>query len=53
MRPSPAPIVAAWIAGRDAEEMRLTAVSEAGLLNGGAIMPPSRTSVTASTCTFR
>ena len=42
MRPSPAPAVAAWIAGRDAEEMYLTAVSEAELLYGVAIMPPGR-----------
>ena len=42
MRPSPAPAVAAWIAGRDAGEMYLTAVSEAELLYGVAIMPPGR-----------
>ena len=29
MRPEPMPAVAAWIAGRDAEEIYLTAVSEA------------------------
>ena len=39
MRPSPAPAVAAWIAGRDAEELYLTAVSEAELLYGVAIVP--------------
>ena len=42
MRPSPAPAVAAWIAGRDAEELYLTAVSEAELLYGVAIMPAGR-----------
>ncbi len=38
MRPSPAPAVAAWIAGQDAEELYLTAVSEAELLYGVAIV---------------
>ena len=42
MRPSPAPAVAAWIAGRDAEELYLTAVSEAELLYGVAIAPAGR-----------
>ena len=42
MRPSPAPAVAAWIAERDAEELYLTAVSEAELLYGVAIMPVGR-----------
>ena len=42
MRPSPAPAVAAWIAGRDAREMYLTAVSEAELLYGVAIVPAGR-----------
>ena len=42
MRPSPAPAVAAWIAGRDAEALYLTAVSEAELLYGVAIMPAGR-----------
>ena len=38
MRPSPTPTVAAWIAERDAENIYLTAVSEAELLYGVAIM---------------
>ncbi|MXY40624.1 MAG: type II toxin-antitoxin system VapC family toxin [Rhodospirillaceae bacterium] len=42
MRPSPAPAVGAWIAGRDAEELYLTAVSEAELLYGVAIVPAGR-----------
>ena len=42
MRPSPAPAVAAWISGRDAEELYLTTVSEAELLYGVAIMPEGR-----------
>ena len=42
MRPSPSPAVAAWIAGRDAEELYLTAVSEAELLYGVAIVPAGR-----------
>ena len=42
MRPSPAPAVAAWIAGRDAEDLYLTAVSEAELLYGVAIVPAGR-----------
>ena len=39
MRPEPTPAVAAWIAERDTQEMYLTAVSEAELLYGAAIMP--------------
>ena len=39
MRPEPTPAVAAWIAERDAREMYLTAVSEAELRYGVAIMP--------------
>ena len=42
MRPSPAPAVAAWVAGRDAAELYLTAVSEAELLYGVAIVPAGR-----------
>lgn len=42
MLPSPAPAVAAWIAGRDAEELYLSAVSESGLLCGVAIVPAGR-----------
>ena len=39
MRPEPTPTVAAWISERDAEELPLTAVSEAELLYGIAILP--------------
>ena len=39
MRPVPTPAVAAWIAERDAAEMYLTAVSEAELRFGVAILP--------------
>jgi len=39
MRPEPTPAVAAWIAERDAQQMYLTAVSEAELRYGVAIMP--------------
>ncbi len=42
MRPVPAPAVAAWIAERDAEVLFLTAVSEAELSYGIAIMPIGR-----------
>ncbi len=42
MRPAPLPTVAAWIAERDAEELFLTAVSEAELLYGVAILPAGR-----------
>ena len=42
MRPSPVPAVAAWVAGRDAEELYLTAVSEAELLYGVAIVPADK-----------
>ena len=38
MRPEPAAAVAVWIAERDAKERFLTAVSEAELLYGIAIM---------------
>ena len=42
MRPAPATAVAAWIAQRDAETLFLTAVNEAELLYGVAIMPAGR-----------
>lgn len=42
MRPEPAPSVATWIAGRDAQEMYLTAVSEAELRYGVAILPAGK-----------
>ena len=42
MRPAPASTVAAWIAEQDAEDQFLTAVSEAELLYGVAIMPAGR-----------
>ena len=42
MRPEPMPAVAAWIAERDAQEMYLTAVSEAELRYGVAILPVGR-----------
>ena len=42
MRPTPASTVTAWVAGRDAEELFLTAISEAELLYGVAIMPAGR-----------
>ena len=42
MRPEPTPAVASWIAARDIGELYLTAVSEAELLYGVAIMPAGR-----------
>ncbi len=42
MRPSPVPAVSAWIAGRDADEWYLSAVSEAELWYGVAIVPAGR-----------
>ena len=42
MRPVPTPTVAAWIAERDAAEMYLTAISEAELRFGVAILPAGR-----------
>ena len=42
MRPEPAPAVAAWVAERDAREMYLTAVTEAELRYGVAILPAGR-----------
>lgn len=42
MRPAPTASVAAWIAERDADDMFLTAVSEAELRYGVAIAPAGR-----------
>ncbi len=42
MRPVPAAAVADWISHRDAKDLFLTAVSEAELLYGVAIMPAGR-----------
>jgi len=42
MCPQPTAAVAAWIADRDAQDMYLTAVSEAELLHGVAIMPTGK-----------
>ena len=42
MRPEPTASVAAWIDERDAREMYLTAVSQAELLYGVAIMPAGK-----------
>ena len=42
MRPAPTPVVSAWVAERDAQEMYLTAVTEAELRYGVAIMPVGR-----------
>ena len=42
MRPEPTASVAAWIDERDARDMYLTAVSEAELLYGVAIMPTGK-----------
>ena len=42
MRPTPAPAVAAWIAERNAADLVLTAISEAELRYGVAIVPAGR-----------
>ena len=42
MRPEPTPAVADWIAQRDAQDMYLTAVTEAELRYGVAILPVGR-----------
>ena len=42
MRSTPAPTVAAWVAERDMNDMFLTAISEAELLYGVAIVPAGR-----------
>ena len=42
MRPEPASAVVAWIAERDAQDLFLTAVSEAEMRYGIAIMPAGR-----------
>ena len=42
MRPAPMASVAAWVADRDAEELFLTAISEAELRYGVAIVPAGR-----------
>ena len=53
MRPSPSPAVAAWIAARDAEDLYLTAVSEAELLYGVVIVPAGRRRNEVETAMFR
>ena len=53
MRHEPAPTVAAWITERDAEELFLTAVSEAELLYGVAIMPAGKRRNTLETAMAR
>ena len=42
MRPSPAPAVEAWMAGRDAADLFFTAVGEAELRYGVTVMAPGR-----------
>ena len=42
MRPTPAPAVMAWFSGQDSAELYLTAVSEAELRAGVAILPAGR-----------
>lgn len=42
MRPTPAAAVAKWSAERDAEELFLTAISEAELRYGIALLPPGQ-----------
>ncbi len=42
IRPAPTPTVVAWIAERDAQDMFLTAISEAELRYGVAIAPAGR-----------
>ena len=42
MRPVPDPVVASWVANRATASLFLTAVSEAGLRFGPAVMPPGR-----------
>ena len=42
MRPEPAAAVAAWIGERDAQDIYLTAMSEAELLHGVAIVPAGK-----------
>ncbi len=42
MHPEPMPAMVAWISERDAKELYLTAVSEAELLYGVAILPAGR-----------
>ena len=42
MRPAPAATVAAWISGRDGRNLFLTAISEAELRYGIAILPVGR-----------
>ena len=53
MRPQPMPSVVAWIAERDAQEMYLTAVSEAELRYGVAIMPVGRRRTTLEAAMIR
>ncbi len=53
MKPAPAPAVAGWIAAWDAEELFLTAISEAELLYGVAILPAGRRRQTLETAMTR
>ncbi len=42
MRPTPDPVIASWVAERTTSSLHLTAISEAELRFGLAIMPPGR-----------
>ena len=42
MRPTPNPVIASWVAERATSHLHLTAISEAELRFGLAIMPPGR-----------
>ena len=42
MRPTPDPVIASWVAKRTTSSLHLTAISEAELRFGLAIMPPGR-----------
>ena len=42
MRPAPEPAVASWVAGLATATLFLTAITEAGLRFGLAVMPPGR-----------
>lgn len=42
MRPAPAPVVQAWLARQPPTQLYVTAIAEAELLYGAALLPPGR-----------
>ena len=42
LRPSPNPVVEGWVAGREAEDLHFSAIGEAELRYGVAVLPAGR-----------